>query len=54
MVTAMLLALGINLELMLFRGIVALIFGVSEDSGERMPVIGIAGQLLGVEDQPNS
>ncbi len=63
---AALLALRVNLELVLFRGVMAFVAGVGEDAGEdrarycfdagkdgleRMPVIGSARKSLGVEDE---
>ena len=63
---AALLALGVNLELVLLRGVVALVSGIGEDAGkgcaghrfdagkdglERMPIIGVSWQSLGVEDE---
>ena len=60
------LPLNVDLKLMFLRGVVALIAGVSKDAGkgcagdrfdagkdglERVPVIGIARQSLGVEDE---
>jgi hypothetical protein len=60
------LALGVDLEFEFFRGIVALVCGIGGDAGkrctgrrfdagknrfQRMSVIRIAGQSLGVEDE---
>lgn len=60
------LALGVDLELMLFRGIVAFVAGIREDAGkgcpgraldagkdrfQRMPVIGVFRQRFGVNDE---